>query len=60
MAIVLVTEFKPYVDEMFTTESRKALITNQDFDWAGAHSVKVYKISTSQMNDYDRPGTGVH
>ena len=55
MAIVLVTEFKPYVDEMFTTESRKALITNQDFDWAGAHSVKVYKISTSQMNDYDRP-----
>lgn len=60
MAIVLVTEFKPYVDEMFATESRKALITNQDFDWAGAHSVKVYKISTSKMNDYDRPGTGAN
>ncbi len=58
MAIVLVTEFKPYVDEMFTTESKRELITNQDFDWSGAHSVKVYKVSTSKMNDYDRPGTG--
>lgn len=58
MAIDLATKFIPYVDEMFTTESKKTLITNQDFDWAGAHSVKVYKVSTSQMNDYDRPGTG--
>lgn len=58
MAIDLVTEFEPYVDEMFTTESKKSLITNQDFDFEGAHSVKVYKVTTSKMNDYDRPGTG--
>ncbi len=57
MAIDLVTDFRPYVDEMFTTESKKTLITNKDFDWTGAHSVKVYKVSTSQMNDYDRQGT---
>ncbi len=58
MAIDLVTKFLPYVDEMFTTESKKALVTNQDFDWTGAHTVKVYKVSTSTMNDYDRAGTG--
>ena len=33
-------------------------MTNEDFDWTGAHSVKVYKISTGSMNDYDRAGTG--
>lgn len=54
MAINLTTVFKPYVDEMFTTESKKSLLTNQDFDWTGAHTVKVYKIGTSAMNDYSR------
>ena len=58
MAINLVTKFLPYVDEMFSTESKKSLLTNQDFDWTGAHTVKVYKISTTTMNDYDRAGTG--
>lgn len=58
MAIDLVTKFLPYVDEQFSTESKKSLLTNQDFDWTGAHTVKVYKISTSEMNDYDRGGTG--
>lgn len=58
MAIELVTEFKPHVDEMFSTESKKSLLTNDDFDWTGAHTIKVYKVSTSNMNDYDREGTG--
>lgn len=54
MSIALVTEFKPYVDEIFTSESKKSLLTNNDFDWTGAHTVKVYKVSTSEMNDYKR------
>lgn len=59
MAINLVTKFLPYVDEQFATESKKSLLTNQDFDWTGAHTVKVYKVSTSDMNDYSRnPATG--
>lgn len=58
MAINLVTKFLPYVDEIFTKESKKALVTNQDFEWTGAHTIKVYKISTGKMNDYDRNGTG--
>jgi hypothetical protein len=60
MAIELVTKYLPYVDELFTTESKKSLLTNQDFDWSGAHTIKVYKISTATMNDYDRPGTGAN
>ncbi len=58
MPIDLATKFQPYTDEQFSTESKKSLLTNQDFNWTGAHTVKVYKINTSAMNDYDRSGTG--
>ena len=57
--INLVTKFAPYVDEQFTSESKLSLLTNHDFDWTGAHTVKVYKIGTSAMNDYDRSGANV-
>ena len=57
MAINLVTKFLPYVDEIFTTESKKSLLTNNDFDWTGAHTVKVHKVNTVSMNDYKRAGT---
>lgn len=59
MAVNLVTKFRPYVDEIFTTESKKSLLTNNDFDWTGAHTVKVHKVNTVSMNDYDRDGSGV-
>lgn len=54
--IDLVTSFSPYVDEQFKAESKKSLLTNSDFDWTGAHTIKVYKVSTSKMNDYQRTG----
>ena len=56
MAIELVTQYLPYVDELFSTESKKSLLTNQDFSWTGAHTIKVYKITTAQMGDYGRSG----
>ena len=56
MAIELATQYLPYVDELFTTESKKSLLTNQDFSWTGAHAIKVYKITTAKMNDYGRSG----
>ena len=56
MAIELVEKFLPYVDEQFSTESKKEHLTNQDFSFSGAHSVKIYKISTGKMNDYGRSG----
>ena len=58
MAIELATQFAPYTDELFKNESKLTLLTNDDFDWTGAHTVRVYKISTGSMNDYDRLGTG--
>ncbi|HIR40894.1 MAG TPA: hypothetical protein IAB36_03600 [Candidatus Egerieicola pullicola] len=56
MSIELVTKFKEYTDEQFKAESKTYLLTNQDFDWTGAHTVKVYKVTTSAMNDYGRTG----
>ena len=59
MAVNLVTEFIPYVDEVFTKESKKQLLTNQDFTWTGAHTIKVHKINSVPMTDYDRDGSNV-
>lgn len=56
MAIDLVTKYLPYVDEIFAKESKKSLLTNQDYDWTGAHTIKVYKITTANMEDYGRSG----
>lgn len=56
MAIELAIKFAPYTDEVFAAESKKSLLTNNDYDWTGAHTIKVYKVTTSEMNDYDRVG----
>ena len=56
MAIELVTRYTPYVDELFATESKHSLFTNANYQWDGAHAIKVYKISTADMNDYGRTG----
>ena len=39
MAINLVTKYQPYVDEIFTKESKKSLLTNQDYDWTHNQSI---------------------
>lgn len=54
MAIDLITAYSPHVDEMFKQESKRSLLTNQDYTWMGAKTVRVYKISTATMNDYGR------
>ena len=56
MAIDLITQYQSLVDEKFTTESKKSLVTNNDYSWTGAHSIKVYKVTTAGMNDYARKG----
>lgn len=56
MPIELATQYLPYVDELFTTESRKSLLTNDNFSWDGAATIKIYKITTASMNDYGRTG----
>lgn len=56
MSIALTTKFAPYTDEQFKAESKRSLVTNNDFCWTGVHTVKVYKVSTSAMTDYGRTG----
>jgi hypothetical protein len=56
MAIELTEKFAPYTDELFATESKISLITNNDFDFTGARTVRVYKVSTAAMNNYKRTG----
>ena len=55
-SIDLVTRYDKKVDEMFYRESSISLLTNQDYDWTGANSVKVYRVTTAPMTDYDRAG----
>lgn len=54
MSIALATQYAPYTDEVFKAESKTALVTNTDYDWTGAHAIKIYKIATGDMNDYSR------
>ena len=54
MSISLVKKYAPYTDELFKAESKLSLLTNSDFDWTGAHSVAIWKISTAALNDYKR------
>lgn len=58
MSIELAVKYSPKVDELFSAESKIALCTNTDYDFDGAHTVKVYKVSTAALNDYQRNYTG--
>lgn len=55
-SIELATKYQPFVDELFSTESRRDILTTDHFTWENAHTVKVYRITTANMNDYGRAG----
>lgn len=57
MAIELATKYAPYVDEVFTEQSKLDLVTTNSFEFGeDAETVKIYKIGTAPMNDYGRRG----
>lgn len=56
MSIELATQYLPYVDEIFSSEAKKGLVTNNAFSWEGAHTIKLYKVGVAPMNDYGRHG----
>lgn len=56
MAIELAVQFQENVDELFSTESKTSLLTNKDYTWDGASTIKVYSVSTVEMQDYGRGG----
>lgn len=59
MAINLATKFSDKVDEKFTTESKTSLVTNKEYEFIGAHSIKIYSVGTAEMNNYGRNTDGI-
>lgn len=57
MAINLAAKYSSKVDERFKIKSFTEAATNQDYDWDGVNTVKVYSIPTVAMSDYARTGT---
>lgn len=56
MAVNLATKYAQLIDERFSSESLTAAAVNQDYDFIGAQSVKVYSMATAPMNDYQNAG----
>ncbi len=53
----LALKYSSKVDERFKIGSLTDSIINNDFDWDGVDTVKVYSITTSQLTDYTKTGT---
>lgn len=56
MVVNYAAKFDNKVDERFAKEALSTGIINQDFDFTGVDTVKVYSVPTSRMNDYKTTG----
>lgn len=56
MAVNYAQKFDQKVDERFAREALSNAVVNQDFDFTGVDTVKVYSIPTTKMNDYQTSG----
>lgn len=54
--INLASKYSPNVDERFTRESQAMLALNNDYEFTGVDTVKVFSIPVVPMNDYQRSG----
>lgn len=57
MAINLATKYADVIDERFALESLTASAVNNDYDFSGAQTVKVYAMDTAPLNDYVNSGS---
>ena len=55
--INLATKYSTVVDERFTRESQAMLALNNDYEFKGDKTVKIYSIPVVPMVDYTRSGT---
>lgn len=56
MSITYTEKFADKVDERFTPSSVSHYITNNDYDFVGAKTIKITSISTVANDNYDRDG----
>jgi len=52
--INLATSCAPKVDELFERKSQASLVTNNDFDFTGVKTVKIYNVPVVPLTDYSR------
>lgn len=57
MAIEFAAKYSGKVDERFNLGALSGGVVNQDYDWEGVESVKVYSVPTVDMSDYQTSGT---
>ena len=57
MAINYAEKFSPIVDERFRLGALTNGLTNNEYDWLGVETVKVYSIPTAAMNNYTLSGS---
>lgn len=57
MAQNLAIKYSAKVDERFKLKSLTESAVNQDYDWEGVDTVKVYSVDTVAMGNYTRSGT---
>jgi len=55
--INLAQKYSPKVDERFQKESQAMMALNNDYEFTGVDTVKVYSIPVVPMGDYQRTGT---
>ena len=53
----LAAKYSPKVDEAFKRAALKSLVSNNDYDWNGVDTVKVYSIPVVDLVDYTRSGS---
>lgn len=57
MTVNLAVKYSDKIDERFALTSVTAAAVNNNYDFSGSKTVKVYSIPTVAMNDYERTGT---
>ena len=53
----LALKYSSKVDERFKVSSLTDSIINNDYDWDGVSTVKVYSVNTSELKNYTKTGT---
>lgn len=57
MAVNLAQKYERKVDEAFKKASFTAPLVNNDYNFDGVDTIKIYRIPTVELNDYTRTGT---
>lgn len=56
-AYELATKYAKKVDEAFQRSAIAGLVTNNDYDWDGVETVKIYSIPVVELSNYTRSGS---